>query len=142
MEIEIRNLQFDTFPGDVMIRSARETAALIGFDLDLLSLVIVDDERMRELNLRFRNIDRTTDVISFEADRDEDEASGEIIISLPTARRQAQAAGHDTATELAWLVSHGLLHVAGMDDTTEDELAAMIDLQSETMKRMGLQVHP
>lgn len=142
MRIEIRDLQFEAFPADVMARAAQETAALIGFELDLLSLVVVDDQRMHELNLRLRNRDCPTDVISFEAEQDGDQASGEIIIALPTAARQAGAAGHDTATELAWLVSHGMLHVAGMDDETEDELDAMIDLQVETMKRMGLQVHP
>jgi len=126
----------------VVEATARATAELRGFAPEYISVVLVDDDRIQDLNRRFRHIDTPTDVISFEADEDEGESGGEIIISLETTERQAQAAEHPAEVELAWLVSHGVLHLSGMDDETEEDLEVMLELQRQALARVGLYTQP
>jgi probable rRNA maturation factor len=98
-----------------------------------LSIVVSDDETVRELNRRYRGLDTPTDVLSFRLDAEDgfvtppDSARqlGEVIISCPTAARQALAAGHPTEEEMARLVVHGVLHVLGYDHESPDEAQAM-----------------
>jgi probable rRNA maturation factor len=81
-------------------------------------LVLTDDQTMREINQRFRDIDRATDVLSF-PDGDELPSGrsflGEIVISLDSARQQAEALGHGEVRELCELALHGTLHLLGYD---------------------------
>jgi probable rRNA maturation factor len=88
------------------------------------SVLYVDDAEMREMNLRFRKIDRPTDVLSF-AMREGGEAGppvpllsellGDIVVSLETAQRQAEKRGHSLRREIAILLIHGMLHLLGHD---------------------------
>lgn len=140
IEVEIRDLQDEPLPVDLLRRTVQETAEEVASALpDRVSLVFVDDEQIHEINRRYRHIDRPTDVISFEAEEEEEgETAGEIIVSVPTALRQAVAAGHHLHTELAWLVSHGLLHVTGMEDETQEQLDEMLVKQRRVLARLGL----
>ncbi len=95
----------------------------------ILSLSLVDDESMSDLNLRFRNKDGPTDVLSFSmagdfgpGDEDGDSLLGDVIISVPTAQRQAPGS---LEVELVWLSVHGALHLLGYDHRTEDEMIFM-----------------
>lgn len=83
------------------------------------------DREMRRINLSFRNQDKTTDVLSFPGDSGEDGRThlGDVLISVPTARRQAAAACHGVDTvelELKTLLLHGVLHCLGYDHETDD----------------------
>jgi len=87
-----------------------------------LSVLITGDDEIRDLNRRFLGVDEPTDVLSFpdEADHfvtgaDEEPYLGDIAISLPTARRQAEQLGHSLDAELAHLLVHGILHLCGYD---------------------------
>jgi probable rRNA maturation factor len=90
----------------------------LGTERAEVHLVLTGDQTLRELNLRFRNIDRATDVLSF-PDGDELPSGrrllGEIVISLDSARRQAEALGHGEVRELCELALHGTLHLLGYD---------------------------
>lgn len=81
-------------------------------------VLVTGDETIRDLNHRFRQVDRVTDVLSF-PDGDELPSGltllGEIAISLPAAKRQAEAFGHDEIRELSELALHGVLHLIGYD---------------------------
>jgi len=81
-------------------------------------LVLTGDQTIRELNQRFRDIDRATDVLSF-PDGDELPSGrrflGEIVISLDSARHQAEALGHGEVRELCELALHGTLHLLEYD---------------------------
>ena len=98
-----------------------------------LGVVITDDETVRELNRRYRGVDAPTDVLSFELGADDGFVTppgsarqlGEIVISYPTAARQAEAAGHAVEEELAHLLVHGLLHLLGYDHESTREARAM-----------------
>lgn len=74
------------------------------------------DREMRRTNLRFRNKDKTTDVLSFPGDEGH---LGDILISVPTARLQAESAGHPVERELRILLLHGILHCLGHDHETD-----------------------
>ena len=76
----------------------------------------VSDREMRQVNRRFRAKDATTDVLSFPG---EDGHLGDVLISVPAARRQAAAAEHAVERELQTLLLHGVLHCLGYDHETD-----------------------
>ena len=79
------------------------------------------DRDMRRLNRNFRGKDSTTDVLSFPGtDSPEGRHLGDVVIAVPTARRQAAAAGHSLQRELQTLLLHGVLHCLGYDHETDD----------------------
>lgn len=82
-----------------------------------ISVVFCDDLFIQALNAEYRGKDRPTDVLSFA--QDDPQTLGDIVISVPTARRQADAAGWPLEHEIALLGIHGLLHLLGCDDETE-----------------------
>lgn len=85
-----------------------------------VGLTFVHDLEMQALNRAWRQHDEPTDVLSFPLD--EEGLLGDLVISVDTARRQARALGHDLDVEIAVLVAHGLVHLAGLDhDRGEDE---------------------
>jgi len=95
-----------------------------------ISLSFVGDAEIRTLNRKFRKKDKATDVLSFplrERAADGKFYLGDIIISLPTARRQAAEIGHPLERELEYLTIHGFLHLLGYDhdEGHEEEEAEM-----------------
>ena len=78
-----------------------------------ITVAVVSDGRIRELNRRYRQKNTPTDVLSFPAD--EPGELGDVLIALGVATRQAAAAGHSLSTELRVLALHGLLHLLGYD---------------------------
>ncbi len=81
-----------------------------------LSIAFVDDASMRELNRKFRRKNKTTDVLTFPGDAP---LLGEIVISVDQARRQAADEKHSLATEVRYLILHGILHAMGYDHETD-----------------------
>jgi len=138
MQLDIKDMQFDALPDELIRRAVTEAVAVAGIPLDRLSIALVDDDQMTDINRRFRGLDRPTDVISFEAETEASETAGEVIISTETARRQADERGHPWETELVWLIAHGVLHVAGMDDSTDTELEQMLVKQRIIMRRLNM----
>ncbi len=93
-----------------------------------ISLLFCDDENIRQLNAAYRGQDRPTDVLSFA--QEELPVLGDIVISLPTAQRQADAAGWGLDCEVTLLAVHGLLHLLGYDDETA---AGAAEMQAKTV---------
>ena len=105
-----------------------------------LGLRFTDDAGIAELNESWRQRSGPTDVLSFAAldDLPEDLALpslelGDIVISVETARRQADEHGHSLLHELRWLLSHGLLHLLGWDHPDDSALAAMLQQQEHLL---------
>lgn len=92
-----------------------------------VSIVLCDDPFIQDLNARHRGKNKPTDVLSFALD--DPEYLGDIVISLPTAARQAEAAGWPLEHEVALLGVHGLLHLLGHDDETA---AGAWEMQTKT----------
>lgn len=93
---------------------------------DAVQLVLINDDYMSDLNTTYRSKEGTTDVLSFDLGTiPGQDSSGEVYISLPQARRQAAALCVPPLVELARLLVHGLLHLAGWVHDTPEQLAAM-----------------
>jgi probable rRNA maturation factor len=114
-----------------------------------LSIRLTSDDEIRALNAQFRQQDKPTDVLSFAAlevdmpqveDNLADSAIylGDIIISVDMADKQAPEHGYSLRKELAWLASHGLLHLLGWDHPDEASLLLMLDRQEKMLKCSGL----
>lgn len=110
-----------------------------------LSIVIGDDEMLRNLNLQFLGIDSPTDVLSFPADEVDPDTGetylGDIIISYPRALAQANQADHAVEAEIQLLVIHGILHLLGYDHATDEEKHEMWTLQSEIIQSMAVKIN-
>ena len=115
-----------------------------------VAVVVTDDEVLHELNRRHRGVDAPTDVLAFP---DETRGPfvgapgfprylGDVIISLPRAEAQAAEAGHALQAELQLLVLHGMLHLLGYDDVTEEQRAQMWATQAEILQALGIEAHP
>ncbi|MDX1413012.1 MAG: rRNA maturation RNase YbeY [Candidatus Promineifilaceae bacterium] len=107
-----------------------------------LSLLLTNDERMRQLNLDYRQDDSSTDVLSFIADFELPDVEqlylGDIAISVPYARNQAQARGHPLVAEMQLLAVHGVLHLLGYDHMARDERREMFSLQEKILSVLDL----
>jgi probable rRNA maturation factor len=101
----------------------------VGEENATISLTLVDDAAIRELNRLHRGKDKPTDVLSFPLDPDEIEGPerllGDIVISIDTARRQAADYDAPLQREVYRLAIHGLLHVLGHDHMEAEERAVM-----------------
>jgi probable rRNA maturation factor len=84
-----------------------------------VSVVLAGDGLLRRLNRDYRGKDRPTDVLSFPGAGGE-EGLGDVVISVPTALRNARRQGHTVQQELDILALHGLLHILGYDHETDD----------------------
>lgn len=104
-----------------------------------LSLVITDDEEVRELNLRFRESDAPTDVLAFgsgEFSPEEGRYLGDVVISYQRALAQAEEAGCSPHEELYRLVIHGVLHLLGYEDEDEASWTRMWARQEEILRAL------
>ena len=116
-----------------------------------LSLRLTNDAEIKVLNHQYRQQDKPTDVLAFaalEADFPMNEEMrsqmplylGDIVISVDTANRQATEQGHPLQTELAWLATHGLLHLLGWDHPDETTLLQMLEQQAVLLQLIGLTI--
>jgi probable rRNA maturation factor len=100
----------------------------------VVSVALVSDARVRELNRRYRGRDYATDVLSFPSR--ERPFLGDIVIARGVARRQARSAGHSETVELRVLALHGLLHLLGYDH--ERDRGRMRRVETRLRRRNGL----
>ena len=112
-----------------------------------LSLRLSSDREIAALNGKYRQKDRPTDVLAFAAlenspifysESTESLYLGDIVISLDTAERQARERGHSLTIELAWLASHGLLHLLGWDHPDDYSLNKMLQKQANLLNLVGI----
>lgn len=120
---------------------ALERARVASFRVSEVSIAFVSDPDMKRLNKRFRAMNATTDVLTFPGDESYDPEGGrflgDIVISLEQAKRQAAEQRHSIATELRYLLLHGVLHAYGFDhETDEGEMNA---LELKLRGRLGLE---
>jgi probable rRNA maturation factor len=122
---EVRNSGVDA---RALKSALRKLLASVDQDDAAISLTLVDDTAIRELNREHRGRDKATDVLSFPLDPEpfaHEKLLGDIVISIDTARRQAADYDAPLQRELERLMIHGLLHVLGHDHMEADERARM-----------------
>lgn len=128
-------------------------------DNQSLSIVVVDDDTMRDLNRQHRGVDETTDVLSFAFDNEgvyygdnevfkldeesdfvlppgESAGLGELIISYPQVAKQAEEVGRSVDEELVHMLTHGILHLLGYDHMDDDDEAEMKSKESAVLERV------
>lgn len=143
MSGELRGVEFIIHDDDAEYVDDTALAALAvrvlegeGANADaLLTVLVGDDEILRDLNRRFLGIDAPTDVLAFpdaEPLPGEPADLGDIAISLPTAMRQADAHGHSLGAELAHLLVHGILHLCGYEHERGGAAAARMRAREES----------
>lgn len=119
-----------------------------------MSVTLMDNEHIHEINKKYRGVDKPTDVISFaieEEDPDEvpiilpeDEEFdipkniGDIMVSMDKVKEQAEYLGHSEDRELGFLVVHGFLHLNGYDHMKEEDEKEMFGLQRKILDSYGL----
>ncbi len=107
-----------------------------------VELTLCGDEEIHGINKEFRGIDRPTDVLSFpmmEFSMPQIYVSlGNIVLSVETARRQAEEYGHSLKRELCFLCAHSALHLLGYDHETEEERQEMEAKQREILDALGI----
>jgi len=114
-----------------------------------LSVRLTDDREIQQLNHQYRQQDQPTDVLAFAALESVQPSLldlqsalplylGDIVISVDTAQQQAAAQQHSLDVELAWLASHGLLHLLGWDHPDADSLSRMLKQQQVLLEIIGL----
>jgi probable rRNA maturation factor len=104
-----------------------------------ISLAFVDNATIHQLNKRYLDHDEPTDVLSFPlSGPGAKRLQGELVIGAELALQQAQERGHDVQAELALYIIHGLLHLCGYDDMTEDDAANMREKEKSYLKQGGL----
>ncbi len=100
-----------------------------------VSIALIDDDAMKTLNRRFRHKNRTTDVLTFPADHTYGDPHrrgrplGDIVISVDQAKRQAAGEKHSLATEIRYLILHGVLHAMGYDHERDNGQMNALELQ-------------
>jgi probable rRNA maturation factor len=111
----------------------------LAFPESELSIVLVDDAQMSSLNWKYRNRRGSTNVLAFALREGEfgdisPEILGDVVISLPTAQRQAEEAGLSLDNMISRLLVHGILHLVGFDhELGEDAAGAMEQRSSELL---------
>lgn len=137
--IAIANETGRRIPRSLIARAIAVALAQHGREGEAVSVLIADDDRMRDLNRRFRKLDESTDVLTFPADPTPGFPLGDVAISLPYAERQAQARGVSLRQELGYLAIHGALHLVGLDDETESDQRRMVAAMNRAALAAGLE---
>ena len=104
-----------------------------------VSVLLTNDSTIQSLNHKYRNIDTPTDVLAFAMREDSDESMnphllGDVIISVPTAQRQAHAHNHSLDVEVANLTVHGVLHLLGYDHQISEDASIMFEKQEAVLR--------
>jgi probable rRNA maturation factor len=154
VKVDIENDCPDVVANDVLeiIYEVCNECAL-GYDDLYTGVHLTGNEKIREINREFRNIDKPTDVLSFPlltakngnidyTDYDMDKQSGsiltgDIVISVDKAIEQTEDYGHSFDREMAFLTCHGMLHLLGYDHEDEDDERLMISKQKEILDKLG-----
>jgi len=124
---------------EVILAAIGETGVALAANAEI-SVLFCDDGFIRDLNRKWRGIDRPANVLSFPAGGDVSSALivGDIVIAFETASREASAAGRPLRDHVAHLLVHGFLHLIGHDHIGAAEAATMEALERAVLGRLGI----
>ncbi|KXG75877.1 rRNA maturation RNase YbeY [Thermotalea metallivorans] len=108
-----------------------------------ISISLVDNQEIRDLNREYRNIDKPTDVLSFPQydtlkNLKPPLCLGDIVISLEKALEQSKDYGHSLEREIAFLTVHSMFHLIGYDHDTEENTLRMRQKEEEVLQALGI----
>jgi len=129
INFEINNLTRSRIDKKFLKKVAEKTTKELKLKkFDEISIVIVGDKKIKSLNKKYLKRNQVTDVLAF--------GYGEVFICLPQARKQAKELGHSIKKELAILLIHGILHLAGYDDKTKIGYNKMVKAQEKIFAKI------
>jgi probable rRNA maturation factor len=105
----------------------------------VVSVIFIEDSQMIQMNHTYRQLLKTTDVLTFPSDDTMFETIGDIFINIDKVVEQAQTYGHSEKREVAFLAVHGYLHILGFDHHNDVDEKNMILAQEDILKRAGLE---
>lgn len=136
---------------DVDLKEMESLKGLIDYAIKLenvgnviFNVILVDSQKIQELNKVYRGIDRVTDVISFALEDNQDivyedfRLLGDIYICVDKVYSQAREYGHSVLRELSFLTIHGFLHLLGYDHMTKEDEEVMFKRQEEILNGYGI----
>ena len=133
---------------EIVKKVLNKVAELYGLEENTeVSITLTDDAYIKELNTQYRNKDCTTDVLSFALNEGEEpeivdgpavNLIGDIIISVETAKRQAEEYGHSLEREMAFLTVHGMMHLLGYDHIEEADRIEMRKEEEYVLENLGI----
>jgi probable rRNA maturation factor len=124
---------------EALVRAAAEaTLASEGAVGEGVSLLLTDDATVRGLNLRFREQDKPTNVLSFPAPQNPERFLGDVALAYGVCAREAQEQGKPLAHHLQHLVAHGVLHLLGYDHVSDAEADEMEGLERVVLAGLGV----
>jgi probable rRNA maturation factor len=127
--LEINNLTTSRVDKEFLQKVAKGVFKSIKLrEIREISVAIVGDAKIKNLNKKYRKKDKVTDVLAFDY--------GEIFICLSQAKRQAKKIGHSIKNELAILLIHGILHLAGYRDKTKKDRERMNKIQENIWRKL------
>ena len=155
--IEVYYEEIEKFDEESLIRTVVETVLKeegVKKEVDVY-ITLTHNDNIQKINAEHRNIDKPTDVLSFpmfereeipmlkEGNSDDDgqveTMLGDIIVSVEKVREQAEEYGHSFKRELAYLVTHGMLHLLGYDHMIEEEKVVMRKREEEILAILDIQ---
>ena len=117
----------------------------------MITITLTNAENIKEINKQYRNIDKTTDVLSFPLfEKDElenkiknrlfehEDVLGDIIISIPKVEEQAKEYGHSFERELSYMVVHGFYHLMGYDHIKEEDKIVMRPKEEKILNQLNI----
>lgn len=135
----IKDIDREILELDILNNYVEYVVSKLELDNCEFNIIIVDNERIHEINREYRNVDRETDVISFAMEDNMDikyedfRLLGDIYISIDRCYSQALEYGHSRVREICFLATHGILHLLGYDHMNEDDEKEMNRLQNELL---------
>jgi probable rRNA maturation factor len=122
----------------LVLEAADATLASEGAVGEGVTLLLTDDQAIRDLNRRFRQQDRPTNVLSFPAPQNPERFLGDIALAFGVCAREAQDQGKPLAHHLQHLVAHGVLHLLGYDHETDAQAEEMEGLERAVLAGLGI----
>lgn len=140
-KIEFANEQTRDFDQTPLLAVVQQILADHQIARSEISIAVVDDPAIRQLNNQYLGHDYETDVISFVLDYDEDAGAlaGQLIVSSDTANRLAAEVGVQMQDELLLYVIHGTLHLVGYDDHEPADITEMRDAEKRYLNQFGVE---
>ena len=117
-----------------LVQRIRKAVSEEGFRIEYLGVVLTGRQRVHELNREYLNHNYPTDVLSFSLDEDATArgyVDGEVYVDLDMAAERAPEFGAEFDTEASRYVLHGVLHLLGYDDSTDDQRSEMQELENK-----------
>jgi probable rRNA maturation factor len=141
LSIELSNEQESLAFDEKRLKQAAESILReAGFTAGSLSIAVVDDPTIHELNRQFLAHDYPTDVLSFLLEQQGQRIEGEVVASADTARRTAEQLGLPPEDELLLYVIHGTLHIVGHDDSEDEQRSAMRAAERSCLAKFGVEL--